>query len=288
MWKAAMRRDKQWKAAVAPAPAQPRMNRRGFLGTAGLAGILAAGAAPAVQASQAVRWRLASSYTKSLDIALGGAYAFARRVKELSAGRIDIAVSPADELLPAFGIFEGVQKGQVECGHTSPHYYLEKEPAFALDGSIPFGLDARQLNAWREEGGGNALLQELYRAHGIVGFPLGNTGVQMGGWFRRLVRSPADLKGLRMRIIGLGAQIMQHLGVQTVALPSAEIYKAIEQNRLDAAEWVGPYDDLRLGLHKLFKYYAYPGWWETGTQRALYINQRAYDALSNENKAIIE
>lgn len=264
------------------------MKRRRFLGTAGLAGILAAGAAPAVHANQPVRWRLASSSTKSLDITLEGAYSFARRAKEMSGGKIDISVFPADELMPSFGVFDGVQKGQVECGHTVPVYYFEKDAAFALDGSIPFGLDARQMTAWMQEGNGLALLQELYRAHGIVNFPMGNTGVQMGGWYHKPVKSVASLKGLRMRIAGLGGQVLQRLGVKPVVLPPGEIYKALEQNRLDAAEWIGPYDDLKLGLHKIAKYYGYPGWWESGTQSALYINQRAYGSLTNENKAIIE
>ncbi|MCX8085340.1 MAG: TRAP transporter substrate-binding protein DctP [Rhodocyclaceae bacterium] len=263
------------------------MKRRDFLGGSGLLGILAAGSAPAVQASQAVRWRLASSYTKSLDLALGGAQSFARRVKELSGGKFEISVFAADEILPSFGVFEGVQRGQVECGHTSPHYDIEREVAFALAGGIPFGLEARQMAAWLAEGGGKELLQELFRAHGLVCLPLGNTGGQMGGWFRKPLRTLADLKGLRMRIVGLGGKVMERLGVRSIALPPADIYKALEQNRLDAAEWVGPYDDLKLGLHRLIKYYAYPAWWEAGTQRALYVNQRAWEALSNENQAIV-
>lgn len=264
------------------------MERRKFIGGAGLAGILAAGFAPAVQANQAIRWRLASSFPKSLDISFGAAQVFAREVKEMSGGKIDISVYAADELMPAFGVLDGVQRGVVECGHTAGFYYLGKDEAFTLDSTIPFGMNARQMNAWMRYGNGLNLLREFYRGYGVVNFPMGNTGAQMGGWYHKPLRTLADVKGLRMRIAQIGGLVLERLGAQPVNLPGSEIYKALERGNLAAAEWVGPYDDLKLGLHKVTKYYAYPGWWEGGTQFSLYVNQRAYDSLTAENKAIIE
>lgn len=264
------------------------MERRKFIRSAGLVGILAAGAAPAVHARPALQWRLASSFPKTLDITHGSAHFFAREVREMSGGKFDIAVHPADELLPAFDVLDGVQRGTVECGHTAAYYYTDRDETFALDCAIPFGLNARQMAAWYRHGNGLNLLREFYQNFGIVNFPLGNTGAQMGGWYRKPINSPADLKGLRMRMAGLGGRVFAKLGGSPVYLPGAEIYPALERGTIDAAEWVGPHDDLKLGLHKLKLYYAYPGWWEGSTQLSLYINRRAYDALTTEHKAIVK
>jgi TRAP-type mannitol/chloroaromatic compound transport system substrate-binding protein len=165
---------------------------------------------------------------------------------------------------------------------------VDKDETFALDGAIPFGLNARQMNAWMQEGNGLALLRDFYRGHGIVNFPMGNSGAQMGGWYRKPIRAPADLKNLKMRATGMGALVLARLGAKPSNLPAGSIYKALEQGSIDAAEWIGPYDDLKLGLDRIARYYAYPGWWEGGAQFSLYINQRAYDSLTNENKAIVE
>jgi TRAP-type mannitol/chloroaromatic compound transport system substrate-binding protein len=264
------------------------MDRRKFINSAGLAGILAAGVAPAARANQAIRWRLASSFPKSQDIGHGALQLFARTVKEMSGGKIEISIHLPDELMPAFGVLEGVQRGSVECGHTASYYYTDKDETFALDGTIPFGMNSRQMTAWMRHGNGQALLREFFRGFGIVNFPLGNSGAQMAGWYRKPVRSLADIKGLKMRIGGLGGQVFTRIGGVAVNLPGADIYRALEQGRIHAAEWVGPYDDLKLGLHKLTKYYGYPGWWEGGAQSSLYINQRAFDALTTESRAIIE
>jgi TRAP-type mannitol/chloroaromatic compound transport system substrate-binding protein len=264
------------------------MERRKFIRGAGLAGILATGIAPAAHANQAIRWRLASSFPKSLDITYGAALTFAREVKELSGGKIDISVYAAEELMPAFGVLDGVQRGVVECGHASGSYFLGKDEAFALDSTIPFGMNARQMMAWMMYGNGLNLLRDFYRGFGIVNFPMGNTGAQMGGWYRKPLRSLADVKGLRMRITQLGGMVLERIGGAPVNLPGSDIYKALERGNIAAAEWIGPYDDLKLGLHKVTKYYAYPGWWEGGTQFSLYVNQRAYDSLTAENKAIVE
>lgn len=264
------------------------MQRRQFIGNAGLAGILATGMAPAVQANQALRWRLASSFPKTLDITHGSAHVFARAVKDMSGGKIDISVHAADELMPALGVFDGVKRGVVECGHTAPYDHIGKDETFALDCAIPFGLNARQMTAWMLYGNGLELLREFYKGFGIVNFPLGNSGAQMGGWYRQPVRKPADLKGLRMRMTGLGAQVFERLGGTPIILPGSDLYQALERGTLAAAAGTGPHDDRQRGLHQVAPYYGYPGWWAGGTQLALYVNQRAYDALTAESKAIIE
>lgn len=266
------------------------MERRKFIGSAGLAGILASGIAPPVHAAQAIRWRLASSFPAGQAITSGGAGIFARTLKEISGGKFEILVHPADELMPALGVLDGVRRGSVECGHTAGYYYIDKDEAFAFDTSIPFGLNSRQMNAWTHENGspGFELMREFHRSQGIVGLPMGNTGTQMGGWFRKPIRSTADLKGLRMRIPGLGAKVLERLGVVTQSIPAGEIYKALTQGRIDAVEWSGPHDDHQLGLHKIVPYYAYPGWWEGSAQLSLYINLRAYDALTEDNKAMLK
>lgn len=264
------------------------MERRRFIGGAGLAGILAAGRAPSVQAAQAIRWRLASHFPKAMDLLQDGVQTFTQAVKELSGGKFEISIHNADDLPSASGVLDGVQRGSIECGHTSALYYIDKDETFALDCAIPFGLNARQMNAWMLEGNGLSLLRDFYRSHGIVNFPMGNSGAQMGGWYRKPIRSPADFKNLKIRITGLGAQIFTRLGAKPSSISAGGIYKALEQGRIDAAEWIGPYDDLKLGIDRIAKYYAYPGWWDGSAQFSLYVNQRAYDSLTNENKAIIE
>ena len=265
------------------------MERRKFIsGGAGLAGVFAAGMAPAARASQSIRWRLASRFPKALDILHGGVQTFTQGVRELSGGKFEISAHNAEDLPSASGVLDGVQRGSIECGHAGGLFYVEKDETFALDCAIPFGFTSRQMNAWMQEGNGLNLLREFYRSHGIVNFPMGNTGAQMGGWFRRPIRSINDIRKLKVRITGLGAQVFKRLGAQPSNLPAGEIYQALERGTIDAAEWIGPYDDLKLGLDRIAKYYAYPGWCEGSTQFSLYVNQRAYDSLTNENKAIVE
>ena len=264
------------------------MDRRSLIKHSGIAGILAAGAAPAVHAQQAVRWRLASSFPKSLDTIYGGAEAFAQKVKALSGGRFDISVHAAGELMPAFGVVDGVQQGSVEAAHTAPYYFFGKDETFAIGGAIPFGLNSRQMSAWTFEGNGLKLMREFYARYNMISFPCGNTGAQMGGWFRKEVRSVADLKGLKLRIGGFAGKVIERMGGVPQNIPGGDIYPALEKGTIDAAEWIGPYDDQKLGFNKVAPYYYYPGWWEGGLQLDLYINQKAYDALSAENKAIVE
>lgn len=264
------------------------MERRKFIGTAGLAGILAAGMAPVVQANQAIRWRLASRLPKIMDIPYAGMQTFIRMVKELSGGKFEITLQIADEATASTGVLDSVQRGSVECGHTSAAYYVGKDETFALDSAIPFGLNARQMSAWMQHGDGLELLREFYKGYGIVNLPLGNTGAQMGGWYRKPIRSLADLKGLRMRIGGLGGRVFERLGGRASYLSSSETFTALQHGNLDAAEWSSPHDDLRLGLHDMCPYYAHPGWWKGGMQYSLYVNRRAYDALTDDNQAIVE
>jgi len=264
------------------------MDRRSLIKHAGIAGVLAAGAAPAVHAQAAIRWRLASSFPKSLDTIFGAADTFAKAVKDMSGGKFEVSVHAAGELMPAFGVVDGVQQGTVECAHTAPYYFFGKDETFALGCAIPFGLNSRQMTAWMYEGNGMKLMREFYAKYNIVNFPGGNTGSQMGGWYRKEIKTLADIKGMKMRIGGFGGKVLERIGGVPQNIPGGEIYQALEKGTIDAAEWVGPYDDQKLGFNKVAPFYYYPGWWEGGPQLDFYINQKAFDALSAENKAIVE
>ena len=264
------------------------MDRRSIIKNAGLVGVLAAGIAPAVHAQAAIRWRLASSFPKSLDTIHGAADVFAKAVKAMSGGKFEISVHAAGELMPAFGVVDGVQQGSVECAHTAPYYFFGKDETFALGCAIPFGLNSRQMTAWMYEGNGMKLMREFYAKFNIVNFPGGNTGAQMGGWYRKEIKSLADIKGLKMRIGGFGGKVLERIGGVPQNIPGGEIYQALEKGTIAAAEWVGPYDDLKLGFNKVAPNYYYPGWWEGGPQLDFFINNKAFEALSPEYKAIVE
>src|SRR6476620_8287977 len=264
------------------------MDRRSLIKHAGIAGVLAAGVAPAAHAQATVRWRLASSFPKSRDTIYGGAESFARHVKAASGGKFEISVHAAGELMPAFGVVDGVQQGTVEVAHTAPYYFFGKNEAFAIGGAIPFGMNSRQLTSWMVDGNGTKLMREFYAKYNIVNFLGGNTGAQMGGWFRKEVKSPEDIKGLKFRVGGFAGKVIERMGGVPQNIPGGEIYQALEKGTIDAAEWIGPYDDQKLGFNKVAPFYYYPGWWEGGLQLDLYINQKAYDALNAEQKAIVE
>ncbi len=265
------------------------MERRLFVRGAGIAGVLAAGTAPAiVQAQATIRWRLASSFPKALDTIFGAADEFAKQVSALSGGKFTITTHASGELMPPFGVLDGVSNGTVECAHTAPYYFFGKDPTYALDCAIPFGLNSRQMTAWMYEGNGLKLMREFYAKVNIVNFPMGNTGAQMGGFFRKEIKSMADMKGLKFRVGGFGGKVIEKIGGIPQNIPGGEIYQALEKGTIDAAEWVGPYDDFKLGLYKVAPFYHYPGWWEGGPQLTLYVNQKSYDSLSPEYKAIIE
>lgn len=265
------------------------MERRSFVRGAGLAGVFAAGAAPAIVHAQAnIRWRLASSFPKSLDTIYGAAEVFSRKVKEMSGGKFEISTHAAGELMPAFGVVDGVQAATVEMAHTAPYYFFGKDETFALGCAIPFGLNSRQMTAWMVEGNGLKLMREFYRNYNIISFLGGNTGAQMGGWFRKEIKTVADIKGLKFRIGGFAGRVIERMGGVPQNIPGGEIYQALEKGTIDAAEWVGPYDDQKLGFNKVASNYYYPGFWEGGPQIDFYINTKAYDGLSAEYKAIIE
>jgi TRAP-type mannitol/chloroaromatic compound transport system substrate-binding protein len=252
------------------------MKRRSFIAAGGatLAGAAATNAS--AQNLPAVNWRLSSSFPKGLDTIYGGAEQFAKMVEALTAGRFKIAVSAPGEIMPALANFKGVQDGTIECAHTAGYYFLNVNSALAMDTTLPFGMNQRQHNGWVYQGGGLELLRELFSQYNIVNFPMGNTGAQMGGWFNKEIRSLEDVKGLKMRIPGFGGEIWKRLGADPVSLPGGEILAAMAEKRIDAAEWVGPYDDDKLGLAR---FYYYPAWWEPSATLSLYVNKKAYDAL---------
>jgi TRAP-type mannitol/chloroaromatic compound transport system substrate-binding protein len=264
------------------------MDRRSLIKHAGLAGVLAAGAAPAVQAQAQIRWRLASSFPKALDTIYGAAEVFAEKVGQMSGGRFQISVHAAGELMPAFGVVDGVQQGTIEAAHTAPYYFHGKDETFAIGTAIPFGLNSRQLTAWFYDGNGMKLMREFYDKYNIVNFPGGNTGAQMGGWYRKEIKGLQDIKGLKMRIGGFAGRVLERMGGVPQNIPGGEIYQALEKGTIDATEWVGPYDDEKLGFQKVAKHYYFPGWWEGGAQLDFYINKAAFNGLSKENQVIVE
>jgi TRAP-type mannitol/chloroaromatic compound transport system substrate-binding protein len=266
------------------------MTRRSFLkhSTAAAAGgaILAA---PAVVTAQAqVRWRMASSFPKSLDTLYGAADILARRVGALTGGKFQITVHPAGELVPPLQVLDAVSNGTVECGHTAMYYYFGKDPAWAFGTCVPFGLNQRQCNAWWYEAGGAKVYNEFASKAGITAFLAGNTGVQMGGFFRKEIKRVEDLKGLKFRIAGLAGLMLAKLGVVPQQLAAGEIYAALEKGTIDAAEWVAPYDDEKLGLGKVAKYYYTPGFWEGGPALHGIVNNKAWESLPPEFKAAFE
>jgi len=265
------------------------MERRSFVRQAGLAGVLAAGAAPAIVQAQAnIRWRLASSFPKSLDTIFGAADVFAKKVGEMTGGKFQISVHAGGELMPPFGVVDAVKDGTVEIAHTAPYYFFGKDETFALGCAVPFGLNSRQNTAWMIEGNGLKLMREFYRNYNIINFLGGNTGAQMGGWYRKEVKSLADVKGQKMRIGGFAGRVLERIGGVPQNIPGGEIYQSLEKGTIDAAEWVGPYDDQKLGFNKVAPFYAYPAWWEGGPQLDFFINTKAYEGLSAEYKAIVE
>ena len=264
------------------------MDRRSLIRNAGIAGVLASGIAPAVHAQAAIRWRLASSFPKSLDTIYGASEVFAAKVKAMSGGKFEISTHAAGELMPAMGVADGVQAGTVEVAHTAPYYFFGKNEVFALGCAIPFGLNSRQMTAWMFDGNGLKLMREFYAKFNIINFVGGNTGAQMGGWYRKEIKTVADVNGLKMRIGGFAGVVLKRMGAVPQNIPGGEIYQALEKGTIDAAEWVGPYDDQKLGFQKVAPFYYYPGWWEGGPQLDFFINTTAFNGLSAENKAIVE
>ncbi len=264
------------------------MDRRSIIKHAGIAGVLAAGAAPAVHAQAAVRWRLATSFPKALETLHGCAVKFSETVKALSGGKFEVTVHAAGELMPAFGIVDALADDSLEMGETASYYYTGKDASFVFGCAIPFGLTAQQTQAWKLHGNGHKLMDELYGKYNFFSLSALNTGTQMGGWYRKEMNQPEDFKGLKMRLGGgVFGESMAKLGVVAQNIPGGEVYQALEKGTLDAAEFVGPYDDERLGWNKVAKYYYYGAWWEGGADLEFFINNKAFAKLSSENQAIV-
>ncbi len=267
------------------------MDKRSFLkkaatGAAGGAAIL--GAPAVIGQTPAIRWRIASSFPKSLDTIFGAAEVFAKQVSTATGGKFQITVHQGGELVPAFGVVDAVQNGTVEAAHTASYYFFGKDECFALGCAIPFGLNSRQMTAWMIEGNGLKLLRDFYKQYNIVNFPCGNTGAQMGGWYRKEIKTLADIKGLKMRIGGFAGRVLERIGGVPQNIPGGDIYPALEKGTIDAAEWIGPYDDQKLGFNKVAPNYYDPAWWEGGPQLTLMVNSKAWDSLNAEYKAIVE
>jgi TRAP-type mannitol/chloroaromatic compound transport system substrate-binding protein len=260
--------------------------RKAILSAAGAATVVAS---PAIAQSQpALKWRMVTSYPKSLDTLDGGCRMLAKIVSDLTDGKFDIQVFAAGEVVPALAVLDAVQNGTVEMGHSASYYYVGKEPALAFDTCLPFGLNARQQNAWMSHGGGAALVQEVFSTYGIRVFPAGNTGAQMAGWFRKEINKAEDFQGLKFRTGGLAGQVLAKLGVVTQQIGAADVYPALERGTIDAAEWVGPRDDERLGLQRVAQYYYAPGWAEGSAQVSLYVGEKLWDPLPASYKAAVE
>ncbi|NEU13399.1 ABC transporter substrate-binding protein [Methylobacterium sp. BTF04] len=266
----------------------PPLARRALL-SAGLGGAAVAVSGPVrAEAAPDLKWRLVSSYPKSLDILYGAPELLARTVAEATDGRFQIQVSGPGEPVPADGLLDAVSAGTVEMGYGPATLGAAKDPTFALATALPFGLNARGQSAWWLQGGAADLFGEIFAKHGLVALPAGNTGAQMGGWFRREVKALSDLQGLKLRIGGLGGQVLAKFGVVPQATPGPEIYAALESKAIDAAEWIGPYDDEKLGLQKVAPTYHYPGFWEGGALIHLWFNAEAWKGLPKAYRAILQ
>ena len=245
--------------------------------------------APAKAADNEVReWKLVTAWPKNYPGLGTGANRFAERVTAMSGGRLTIKVHGAGELVPAMGVFDAVRDGSAEMGHSASYYWKGKHPATPFFTAVPFGLTAQELNSWVNFGGGQELWDELYGEFGLKPLPCGNSGTQMAGWFRKEINSLEDIKGLKIRAPGLAGEVMQRIGATPVQMPGGEVFTSMQTGALDAADWVGPYNDLTFGLHKVAKYYYYPGWQEPGAMLEMMINKEKWDALPEDLQAIVK
>ncbi|OOZ40030.1 ABC transporter substrate-binding protein [Solemya pervernicosa gill symbiont] len=265
------------------------MKRREFIGKVG-AGAVVAGAAiaaPAVHAKTKIKWKMVTTWPKNFPGLGTGANNLAKLITEMSGGRIEVKVYGAKELVPAFEIFDAVSRGTAQMGHGAAYYWKGKSEAAQFFAAVPFGLTAQEMNSWLYHGGGMELWQEVYKPFGLVPTAALNTGVQMGGWFNKKIEKLEDLKGLKMRIPGLGGEVLRRLGGTPVSLPGGEIFTSLKSGAIDATEWVGPYNDLAFGLYKAAKHYYYPGWHEPGTTLECFVNKEAFDALPKDLQVIV-
>jgi TRAP-type mannitol/chloroaromatic compound transport system substrate-binding protein len=265
------------------------MKRRSFLQKAAAGVAAGAVAAPAIaQSNPTISWRLAASWPKSLDTLYGAAEHVAKRVSELTDGKFQIRPFAAGEIVPPLQVLDAVQAGTIEVGHTATYYYFGKDPTFAVGTSIGFGGNMRQNYAWWFYGGGAEAMAPLFKEYGCVAFPAGSTGCQMGGWFRKEIKTVADLKGLKFRIGGMAGLILAKLGAVPQQIGGPDIYPALEKGTIDGAEWVGPYDDEKLGFNKVAGYYYYPGWWEGGPLSMTLVNEKKYNELPKHYQAALQ
>ena len=270
-----------------------QVSRRKFLKTASVGGMGAAAtavASPAIaQAMPEVKWRQATSWPKSLDTLYGGAEWISARTLALTDGKFQIQTFAAGEIVPGLQVLDAVQNGTVECGHTALYYYFGKDVTNTFGTDLPFGMNSRMKNAWYFQGGGQALMDEYLREkYSVTGFVSGSTNCQMGGWFRKEINSLDDMKGLKFRVGGFAGLILSRLGVVPQQIAGGDIYPALEKGTIDAAEWVGPYDDEKLGFVKVAKYYYYPGWWEPGSTPHYIFNLQKWNELPKLYQAVLQ
>jgi TRAP-type mannitol/chloroaromatic compound transport system substrate-binding protein len=266
------------------------MDRRGFIRKAGIAAAaVPALASPALaQSAPELKWRMTSSFPKALDTIYGTAESFAKYVAEATDNKFQIQVFASGEIVPGLEAANAVSAGTVEMCHTASYYYWGKDPTYAFGTAVPFGLNARQQNAWMYYGGGIDLMNEFYATKNLIAFPCGNTGAQMGGWFRKEIKSVTDIQGVKMRIGGFGGKVISKIGVVPQQIAGGEIYQALEKGTIDAAEWVGPYDDEKLGFHKVAPHYYYPGWWEGGPMLHTMINTAKWAELPPVYQSVVK
>ena len=268
------------------------MNRRTFLKGLGFGAAMAGAGAFQKKGAHAENekhtWRMVTSWSKTLPIIQNGAEQFAENLAIMSGGRLNIQVFAGGELVKPLEVFDAVSSGTVECGHAASYYWAAKVPAAQWFTTVPFGLKAAELNTWLHKGGGLDLWREVYAPYDVIPFPAGNTGIQMGGWFNKKISTPEDFKGLKMRMPGLGGRVLAKLGAEVVLLPAAEIYPALESGKINATEWIGPYDDMRMGFHQISKYYYATGWHEPGTGFEFIVNRKAFEALPSDLKIILK
>ena len=276
------------------------MKRRDFLGKAGAGALIggcllagckqsdtATGAAQAPAGNETIHWKMVTTWPKNFPGLGTGANNLARLIGELSGGRLQVKVFGAGELVPALQVFDAVSQGTAELGHGAAYYWKGKTPTAQFFAAVPFGLTAQEMNAWLYHGGGLELWREVYEPFGVVPAAAGNSGVQMAGWFNREINSLSDLEGLKMRIPGLGGEVLQRAGGTPVNMPGGEIFTSLQAGAIDATEWVGPYNDLAFGLHKAAKYYYYPGWHEPGTTLEGLVNRAALEKLPTDLQSIV-
>ena len=268
------------------------MNRRTFLKSLGISAAMAGTAAIQKKDARAEKgehvWRMATSWSKKFPILQNGAERFAENLAIMSGGRLKIKVYAGGELVKKLGVFDAVSSGEVECGNAASYYWAKKVPAAQWFTTVPFGLKASELNTWLHKGGGLELWEEVYAPHDVIPMPAGNTGIQMGGWFNKPINTPEDFKGLKMAMPGLGGKVLTKLGAEVILLPGDERGSALESGKIDATEWIGPYDDMNMKFHQSAKYYYAPGWHEPGTGFEFTVNRKAYESLSPDLKVILK